>query len=167
MPWPLSKCLRISHSDVLLANFCVRRTFFSEAGSCKATDMTVGDREAWTSSNRAPCGRFASRICCESEMGLLLYLGKSECHVMNFGPYLCLLQRKLLFTNTKLLASFVTHFCQILGGCCWYPNCLCVRVEHNDVRHYAGRNNLYRPYEARMATGALAIKTAREYQQSQ
>jgi hypothetical protein len=31
----------ISHSEVLLANFCVSR----DLGSWSATDMTVGDRE--------------------------------------------------------------------------------------------------------------------------
>jgi hypothetical protein len=60
----------ISHSEVLLANFCVSR----DLGSWSATDMTVGDREDWTSSNRAPEGRLASRICCERDSGLLLYL---------------------------------------------------------------------------------------------
>lgn len=36
--------------------------------------MTVGERDAWTSSKRAPWGRFTCRICCDSERGLLLYL---------------------------------------------------------------------------------------------
>jgi len=50
--------------------------------------MTVGERDAWTSSKRAPEGRFANLICWERERGFLLnlnYFLAFDADIMQFG----------------------------------------------------------------------------------
>ena len=127
--------------------------------------MTVGDRDAWTSSKRAPCGRFASRICWEREIGLLLYLKMCK-QLASHEVEVYLLQRELVFAYSEFQTSLVPYFGQICYRRSRNPDSSRIGVEYNDVRHYVGRNSVYRLWTRTKAAGALASKTAREYQWS-
>jgi hypothetical protein len=77
------------------------------------------------------------------------------------------LECELILVDAKLLTRLIPHLSQVLrrrSGNLKRPR---VRVEDHDVRHYADRNSLYRPWARRKAAGALSSRTAREYQQSQ
>jgi len=75
---PSSKRRRSCHNGVSLGNLSVSRERSPDAspdvGSCRATLMTVGDREDWTRLSLAPFRRPERRIVRERSIGLSLCL---------------------------------------------------------------------------------------------